>query len=189
MSGSHSTRHPSMACSWPAATCSSQIDVSIPRRGEWSRACRGALRGSCRTDWLSLRPHSNVACRLTDCIAFTMNLLNRAAQRMAPSVSRGTPVVYFLRLLSGSLYIGASTDLAQRLDDHFAGHACETTRFDRAKAVLRVEVFGTFVEARARETQLKRWARAKKEALISGDFERLRSLSRSKEVHRNEGGP
>jgi len=90
------------------------------------------------------------------------------------------PVVYFLRLRSGTPYIGASVDLKQRLDDHVAGQACRTTQLDPPLTVLRVEVYPTFREARQREAQLKRWSRSKKEALIRGDLESLRTLSRSR---------
>jgi predicted GIY-YIG superfamily endonuclease len=89
-------------------------------------------------------------------------------------------VVYFLRLESGIIYVGASTDLLQRLDDHRSGQACRTTQFDRPVAMLRVEGYATFAEARACEAQLKRWARAKKEALVRGDLGDLRVLSKSR---------
>jgi putative endonuclease len=83
--------------------------------------------------------------------------------------SKGTCVVYFLRLRSGALYIGASEDLEQRLDDHTSGQACRTTQLDPPTSFLRSEIFLTFSEARHREAQLKRWSRAKKEALLAGD--------------------
>ena len=100
---------------------------------------------------------------------------------MAPSLSRGMPVVYFLRLRSGMLYVGTSTDLEQRLADHTSGQAGRTTALDPPMSILRVEVFDSFAGARAREAQLKKWSRAKKEALIRGDFEALKSLSKSRD--------
>jgi predicted GIY-YIG superfamily endonuclease len=93
-----------------------------------------------------------------------MNALITEARRMAPSLSRVTAVVYFLRLRSGILYVGASIELEQRLDDHVSGQACRTTTLDPLHALLRVEVFSTFSQACVREAQLKRWSRAKKEA-------------------------
>jgi predicted GIY-YIG superfamily endonuclease len=100
---------------------------------------------------------------------------------MAPSLSRGTAVVYFLRLRSGIIYFGASTDFEQRLEDHTSGQACRTTALDPPAAILRVEIFASFSAARSREAQLKRWSRAKKEALIQGDKNQLRALSRSRD--------
>ena len=37
---------------------------------------------------------------------------------------------YILRLKSGGLYIGATTELDQRYQDHLSGNACRTTKFD-----------------------------------------------------------
>jgi putative endonuclease len=110
-----------------------------------------------------------------------VNALIAEARRMAPSLSRGTCVVYFLRLRSGMLYVGASIDLAQRLDDHISGQACRTTALDPPIALLRVEIYSTFSEARQREAQLKRWSRPKKEALACGDLPLLRKLSQSRD--------
>jgi putative endonuclease len=87
----------------------------------------------------------------------------------------------FLRLRSGILYIGATIDLEQRLDDHASGQACRTTQLDPPVALLLVEEFPTFSAAWTREAQLKRWSRAKKEALLNGEFERLHALSQSRE--------
>jgi putative endonuclease len=89
--------------------------------------------------------------------------------------------VYFLRLRSGVIYVGASVDLEQRLGDHLSGQACRTTALDIPAALLRVEIYSTFSEARQREAQLKRWSRPKKAALVGGDFDRLRKLSQSRD--------
>jgi len=104
------------------------------------------------------------------------------ARRMAPSLSRGMPVVYLHRLRSGIIYVGASLDLPQRLEDHVSGRACRTTQLDPPVAMLRIERHATFAEARAREAQLKRWSRPKKEAIVRGDLRDLRTLSRSRDA-------
>ena len=109
-----------------------------------------------------------------------MNELIAEARRMVPSLSRGTPVVYFLRLRSGTIYVGCSTDLEQRLEDHSTGEACRTTVLDPPVTLVRVETSATFSDARHREAQLKRRSRAKKEALIAGDVRALRKLSQSR---------
>ena len=115
-----------------------------------------------------------------------MNASVAEARRMALSkgrspASKGTCVVNFLRLRSGTIYIGASEDLEQRLDDHASGQACRTTQLDPPVALPLVEEFPTFSGARTRETQLKRWSRAKKDALNKGKFEHLHTLSQSRE--------
>jgi len=87
---------------------------------------------------------------------------------------------YILRLKSGNLYIGSTTDLDKRYEDHCSGRACRTTTFDPPIALVYSEEYEMFSEARRREAQVKRWSRAKKEALIAGNLSSLRNLSKSK---------
>jgi len=87
--------------------------------------------------------------------------------------------LYILRLKSDQLYIGSTTDLDQRYKDHCSGKACRTTKIDPPTELVYSESFKSFSDARKREAQIKRWIRAKKEALIAGDFEKLKSLSKS----------
>ena len=88
--------------------------------------------------------------------------------------------LYILRLQSGSFYVGATTNLDQRCEEHFTGKACRTTKFDSPVALVYSEKFETFTEARKREAQVKHWSRSKKEALIVGDMEKLQNLSKSR---------
>jgi len=90
-----------------------------------------------------------------------------------------TAWLYILRLKSGSLYVGATKDIKQRYEDHLDGRASRTTKLDHPLKLAYSESFPTFSEARKREAQVKRWSRAKKEALVAGDFEKLRSLAKS----------
>ena len=89
--------------------------------------------------------------------------------------------LYILRLKSGNLYIGTTTDLDQRCQEHVEGKNCRTTKVDPPVALVHHEKFETNVEARRREAQVKRWSRAKKEALVSGDMAKLRELAKSRE--------
>ncbi len=86
--------------------------------------------------------------------------------------------MYILRLESGALYPGATRSLSSRIKSHFDGRGCRTTRLDPPIELSHVEEFATLGEARKRENQLKRWSRAKKEALIAGDLANLRALAR-----------
>ncbi len=88
--------------------------------------------------------------------------------------------LYILRLKSGGLYIGATTDLDQRYKDHCSGKACRTTQLDPPVALFYSEEFQIFSEARKREAQIKRWTKAKKEALVSGDMVQLKNLAKSR---------
>jgi predicted GIY-YIG superfamily endonuclease len=84
---------------------------------------------------------------------------------------------YILRLESGALYTGATINIENRYQDHLDGTACRTTRLDPPAALLHTEQFLTFSAARKREVQVKRWTRAKKLALASGDMKLLKALS------------
>lgn len=84
---------------------------------------------------------------------------------------------YMLRLKSGKLYPGATTNLDQRRKDHQAGTACRTTKYDQPTALVYSEEHETFSAARRREAQIKRWSARKKEALTAGDRKTLRSLA------------
>ncbi|UCF30972.1 MAG: GIY-YIG nuclease family protein [bacterium] len=88
--------------------------------------------------------------------------------------------LYILRLKSGNLYIGTTMNLGQRIQEHFEGRACRTTSLD-SPLILLSEKHETFSEARRREDRIKRWTRAKKEAFVSGDFESLKKLAKSRE--------
>ena len=86
--------------------------------------------------------------------------------------------LYILRLKSGQLYIGSTTDLEQCYKDHCSGKACRTTKFDTPVALIYSEKLDTFSEARKREAQIKRWTRSKKAALAAGELEQLSVLSK-----------
>ncbi|NIQ40073.1 MAG: GIY-YIG nuclease family protein [Proteobacteria bacterium] len=60
------------------------------------------------------------------------------------------------------------------------GESSRTTKLDPPLKLIYSESFPTFSEARKRETQIKRWSRAKKEALVSGRLTKLRELSKSR---------
>ena len=52
------------------------------------------------------------------------------ALALAPDLKPGTPFVYILRLQSGGLYVGCSTDYETRLREHQNGTACRATKLD-----------------------------------------------------------
>jgi len=87
---------------------------------------------------------------------------------------------YMLRLHSGALYIGATKNLERRYSEHCDGSAGRTTSLDPPVSLAYFEEHETFSNARKREAQVKRWSRAKKEALVAGDKEKLRALSKSR---------
>jgi len=85
---------------------------------------------------------------------------------------------YLLRLKSGILYPGSTTNLSRRWQEHLSGIACRTTRLDPPVSLAYSEPHPTFSAARRREAQVKRWTRAKKEALAAGNAAVLHFLAR-----------
>jgi putative endonuclease len=81
---------------------------------------------------------------------------------------------YVLRLQSGALYLGVTTDLVARYKEHIAGKASRTTALDPPACIIFSEQYRTFKEARQREAQVKRWSRVKKEALVRRDVQELK---------------
>jgi predicted GIY-YIG superfamily endonuclease len=69
-------------------------------------------------------------------------------------------------------------DLDLRLKRHNEGTASGFTRHRRPVTLAYSEETPTWLDASAREQQIKRWTRAKKEALAAGNTAALRGLSR-----------
>ena len=84
--------------------------------------------------------------------------------------------VYILRCADDALYIGRTSDLRDRLRRHEDGTACTFTATRRPLHLVYAETHPTPEAAAVRERQLKRWTRAKKEALIAGDLALLKRL-------------
>ena len=89
-------------------------------------------------------------------------------------------ITYILRCADKKLYVGSTTDMEERLKRHNAGHASEFTHLHKPVELVYKEEYDTYQEAFNRERQLKKWSLAKKEALIAGDIEKLKELSKSK---------
>ena len=88
--------------------------------------------------------------------------------------------VYILRCADDSYYIGTTQDLASREATHNEGRGALHTRLRRPVKLIYSEPFSTLAAAIRRERQLKRWTRAKKEALMAGDHTALNRLGRPK---------
>jgi len=86
--------------------------------------------------------------------------------------------VYILRTFDNSLYIGVAENVDERMATHNSGKGAEWTKTHRGGRLVYSEPHLTLSSARKREAQLKKWSRAKKEALIVGDFATLKALSR-----------
>ena len=86
--------------------------------------------------------------------------------------------VYILLCADGTYYVGSTTDVPARVEAHNSGRGPRLTACRRPVALVYVEPFDTMHQARQREIQIKKWSRAKKEALIAGSLDTLHDLSR-----------
>jgi putative endonuclease len=86
--------------------------------------------------------------------------------------------VYILRCADGSYYVGNTRKpVAQRVDEHNSGLVTGYTQTRRPVSLVHAEFTNTLVAAFEREQQIKRWSRAKKEALIEGRLADLSDLA------------
>jgi len=86
--------------------------------------------------------------------------------------------VYILRCADDSFYIGTTrSTLDQRVAEHNNGKFGGYTATRRPVALAYSEFFERIEDAIASERRLKGWSRAKKQALIDGEPDRLRALS------------
>ena len=86
--------------------------------------------------------------------------------------------VYILRCKDDSLYVGITNDLDRRLNEHNDGKLTKAYTFTRRPVFI--EFFQEFTEpiqAIYFEKKIKKWSKAKKEALIKGDFDMLQTLA------------
>jgi predicted GIY-YIG superfamily endonuclease len=87
---------------------------------------------------------------------------------------------YILRCADDTLYVGHTEDLASREQTHNEGRGAVYTAARRPVRMVYAEEHSSAVGAIAREHQLKRWSREKKEALIRDDRTALDWLSHRK---------
>ena len=86
--------------------------------------------------------------------------------------------VYILRCADGSYYVGHTDNLDARVSAHLAGEVEGYTRTRRPVYLVFSAEFPTREDALTWERQIKGWSRAKKEALMKGNWTRIQALSR-----------
>jgi putative endonuclease len=74
--------------------------------------------------------------------------------------------VYIVASKSRAIYVGMTGFLMNRVLGHRAGEASQFTRKYRIDRLVYYEVFHSVAAAVARETEIKKWRREKKVALI-----------------------
>jgi predicted GIY-YIG superfamily endonuclease len=89
--------------------------------------------------------------------------------------------VYILKCSDKSYYTGHTDNLEKRLFEHINGEITSCYTFKRRPVELVFsETFGSRVEALAAEQQIKGWSRAKKEAMMRGDWKEVSRMAKSK---------
>lgn len=86
--------------------------------------------------------------------------------------------VYILRCADGSYYVGHTEDMVLRMQQHEHGDVGYTSLRKPIELVWQGE-FETRQGALAFELQIKGWSRAKKEALMAGNWDRIKELAQS----------
>jgi predicted GIY-YIG superfamily endonuclease len=88
---------------------------------------------------------------------------------------------YLLRCNDGSFYAGHTDDLERRMTEHHFGASTGYVAQRRPITLVWSETFATRDEALSAERRIKGWSRAKKQALITGDWERIQALARNRQ--------
>lgn len=88
--------------------------------------------------------------------------------------------VYILRCSDRSLYVGHTDRLEERPLDPRSGDFGGYVAQRLPAGLVFAQEFPSRDEALSRERQIKNWSRAKKEALIAGDWARLKRLAKGR---------
>jgi putative endonuclease len=86
--------------------------------------------------------------------------------------------MYILECADGSYYVGSTVDLERRVCEHHEGLGARYTVRRRPVKLVYAAEFESIAEAFVWEKRVQRWSRAKREALIRGDYEALPALAR-----------
>ena len=89
--------------------------------------------------------------------------------------------VYILECSDKSYYTGITSNLSKRIIEHSTGKYKDSYTY--GKRPLNLVFYAEFTDvnlAIQSEKQIKKWSRAKKEALINGEFEKLPNLAKKK---------
>ncbi len=87
---------------------------------------------------------------------------------------------YILKCADGSFYTGHTDNLEQRIAQHKSGYYTGYTYKRRPVNLVWSESVPTRLQAQEAEKQIKGWSRAKKQALIDGNWALLSNLSKNR---------
>lgn len=89
--------------------------------------------------------------------------------------------VYILRYSDETLYTGVTSNLETRIKEHRSGKHIGSYTYNRRP--IELVFFCEFTDinlAIEKEKQIKKWSKAKKEALINGEYGKLQNLAKKK---------
>jgi putative endonuclease len=97
-------------------------------------------------------------------------------------------LVYILECSDGSYYTGSTDDLPKRLWQHKQGVESSSYTYSRrpVKLVWTSEETQHYYDALRWERQIKGWSRAKKKALIGGEFNVLHEIVKAERKKRED---
>ena len=87
--------------------------------------------------------------------------------------------VYIIKCSDDSYYTGITSNLQKRINEHKIGLQKDSYTYSRRP--LKMVFYAEFTDinlAIKTEKQIKNWSRAKKEALINGEFDKLPNLAK-----------
>jgi putative endonuclease len=90
------------------------------------------------------------------------------------------PWMYILECADGSYYVGSTKKLERRMTEHLSGLGSRYTSVRLPVKLVYGEEYDRISDAYSREKQVQNWSRAKREALIHGDYEMLPPLAKKK---------
>ena len=86
--------------------------------------------------------------------------------------------MYILRCNDGSYYVGSTTNLGLRVEEHKKGIGAEYTKHRLPVELVYSEECLCIKDAFLREKQVQGWSRKKREALINNQFDRISKLGK-----------
>lgn len=89
--------------------------------------------------------------------------------------------VYILLCSDGTYYTGVTNNLERRILEHKSGYNKDSYTSNRLPVELKFQTpFHDITQAISFEKKIKKWSKAKKEALISGTWDELPNLAKKK---------
>ena len=104
---------------------------------------------------------------------------NKKTKKQQSKAKAMKSYMYILECSNGNYYTGSTNNLERRLAEHQDGRGANFTKKHLPVKLVYFEEFQKIDHAFYREKQVQGWSRKKKEALITGGFDKLSHLSKN----------